>query len=74
MNDIIAKAYPRLVEALRRHRGLSKADAAGLLLAARYGERAAAWTTEDCGRARRFIAGAVRNRHSRLRLRPAREG
>lgn len=74
MNDIIARAYPRLVEALRRHCGLSRTDAAGLLLAARYGDKALVWTSADCARARKLIAGAVGARHSRLRLRPLLEG
>jgi phage gp46-like protein len=62
------------MEALRRHQGLSRSEAAGLLLAARYGERALAWTTADCAWARRIIAKAVGARHSRLRLRLQVEG
>jgi hypothetical protein len=67
MLDLIAATFPRLVATLRR-RGLSRADAAGLILAARFGERALAWTATDCGRARRMIAAAVADRPRRARL------
>lgn len=68
MFDIIARAYPRLIEALRRSRGLSRAEAAQLLLAAKYGARAAAWTSADCSRARASIRAAFVARGARLRF------
>ncbi|HEX5183561.1 MAG TPA: hypothetical protein VFW19_10475 [Allosphingosinicella sp.] len=68
MFDIIASAYPRLIAALRRSRGLTRAEAAQLLLAAKYGERAAVWTSSDCSRARSIIRAAFVNRAARLRL------
>lgn len=67
MLDIIAAAFPRLIEALRRQ-GRNRDDAAGLILAAKYGERAVAWCSEDCDRARRIIAAAVINRPRHVRL------
>lgn len=67
MLDIIAATFPRTVEALRR-RGFRRADAAGLILAARFGERALAWCDQDCDRARRIIAAAFLNRPRRARL------
>lgn len=67
MLDIIAATFPRLVEALRRS-GCSRADAAGLILAARFGERATAWSATDCERARRIISHAVTNRPRLVRL------
>jgi hypothetical protein len=68
MFDIIARAYPRLIEALRRSRGLSRSEAAQLLLSAKYGERAAAWSSHDCGRARTIIGAAFVARGRRLRF------
>ncbi|MEA3044603.1 MAG: hypothetical protein QOH47_2441 [Sphingomonadales bacterium] len=65
MLDIIAATFPRLVVALRRT-GCSRSDAARLILAARFGERATAWCSEDCARARRIIGAAVRQRRARL--------
>ena len=67
MLDIIAATFPHLVEALRR-KGCSRADAAGLILAARFGERATAWSAEVCAKARRVIASAFINRPRRVRL------
>lgn len=68
MLEIIAETFPRLVEALRRAHGLKRNDAAALILAARYGERATAWSAMDCTRARAMIGGAFLNRGARLRL------
>lgn len=67
MLDIIAATFPRLVQALRRT-GCSRTDAAGLILAARFGERATAWSATDCARARRIIARAVASRPRLVRL------
>jgi hypothetical protein len=66
MLDIIADTFPHLITALRR-RGLSRTDAAGLILAARYGARAMAWSATDCSKARALIASAFINRAARLR-------
>jgi hypothetical protein len=66
MLDIIADTFPHLVTALRR-RGMNRADAAGLILAARYGARAVAWSATDCSKARQLIASAFVNRAARLR-------
>jgi hypothetical protein len=68
MFDIIARAYPRLIEALRRSRGLSRTEAAQLLMSAKYGTRAAAWTSTDCDRARRMIRESFVARGRRLRF------
>lgn len=68
MFDIIARAYPRLIEALRRTRGLTRTEAAQLVLAAKYGARAAAWTATDCSRARASIRAAFVNRPRLVRL------
>lgn len=67
MLDLIAATFPRLVATLRL-RGMNRADAAGLILAARFGERALAWTATDCAKARRLIARAVADRPRRVRL------
>jgi hypothetical protein len=67
MLDIIAETFPHLVATLRR-RGMSRADAAGLILAARYGARATVWSASDCGKARALIASAFINRAARLRV------
>lgn len=71
MLEHIAQSFPHLVAALRRQ-GLTRSDAAALILAARYGERARSWSAMDCGKARRAIAGAFLSRGARLRL--SREG
>lgn len=68
MLEIIAEAFPRTIEALRRAHGMRRPDAAALILSARYGERACAWSAMDCGKARAMIAGAFINRGARLRL------
>lgn len=67
MLQIIADTFPHLVTALRRT-GRSRTDAAELILAARFGERALAWTSQDCDRARRIISAAVSNRPRLARL------
>lgn len=67
MFEAIAQTFPRLTEALRR-RGMSRADAAALILAARFGERAMAWTAADCSKARAIIRAAFVNRGGRVRL------
>jgi hypothetical protein len=67
MLDIIADAFPHMVASLRR-RGMNRTDAAGLILAARYGTRAMAWSATDCAKARTLIRGAFVNRAARLRL------
>jgi hypothetical protein len=67
MLDIIAATFPRTVEALRRS-GRTRADAAALILAARFGARACAWSADDCAKARRIIATAVSNRPRLARL------
>jgi hypothetical protein len=64
MLNIIAATFPRLVKALRR-KGYGRLDAAGLIMAARFGERALAWSPTDCNRARRIIAAAVRDDRAR---------
>lgn len=67
MLDIIAATFPRLTVALRR-KGYSRADAAGLIMAARFGERALAWSPVDCGKARRIIGAAFRDDRARRLL------
>lgn len=67
MLDLIAATFPRTVEALRRS-GRNRSDAAALILAARFGARATAWSAEDCAKARRIIAAAVSNRPRLARL------
>lgn len=67
MLQIIAETYPRLIAALRRY-GVRRNDAAGLILAARFGERAVVWTVADCDKARRIIRAAFANRPRSLRL------
>ena len=67
MLNIIAETFPRTVAALRRS-GRSRVNAAELILAARFGERALAWTAEDCAKARRIIAAAFANRPRLARL------
>lgn len=68
MLDIIASMFPRTAAALRRERGLGRREAAQLLMAARFGNRAEIWTAEDCDRARRIIAAAFSNRPRLARL------
>lgn len=58
MFEAIEAAFPRLVRTLRRG-GMTTADAVALILAARFGERARAWTATDCGKARAAIRAAV---------------
>ena len=67
MHEIIAATFPRLTAMLRR-RGLNRADAAGLILSARFGERASTWSPADCDRARRMIRAAFENRARPARL------
>ena len=74
MLDLIAEQFPRLIEALRRGQRIRRIDAAALILAARYGERATAWTAEDCGRARQLIRGAFIGRTFNRRVRLQMEG
>lgn len=62
MLEIIAASYPRLCMALRRTAGLSKEESARLIMSARYGARAAAWSADDCARARRLVADAFTSR------------
>lgn len=74
MLEIIAESFPRLIKALRRAQGFRRADAASLILAARYGERATSWSAADCDKARRLIRGAFIGRTFNRRLRLQREG
>jgi hypothetical protein len=67
MLEIIAETFPRLIGALRR-KGLSRADAAQLILAARYGTRATVWSASDCSKARAMIGAAFLSRGGRVRL------
>lgn len=68
MLDIIAATLPRTVAALRRAYGINRRDAASLIMAARFGDRSAIWTAEDCDKARNTIARAFLARNRRLRL------
>lgn len=73
MLDLIAESFPRLIGALRRN-GYRGASAAQLILAARYGERATAWTADDCARARAIVRGAFLGRRYSGRVRLSVEG
>lgn len=73
MLDLIAESFPNLIASLKRN-GMRRDDAAQLILAARYGERATAWSAADCGKARALVAGAFRGRHFNRRVRLVREG
>jgi len=67
MLNIIAATFPRLTAALRR-RGYGRTDAAGLIMAARFGERALAWSPVDCDKARRIIGTAFETDRARRLL------
>jgi len=67
MFDLIARDFPRLIEALRRAYRIPREEAAAMILAARYPGRTGAWTACDCERAGRLIRGAFIRRPRTLR-------
>ena len=73
MLDLIAESFPHLIASLRRN-GYRGNSAAQLILAARYGQRATAWTADDCKRARAIVRGAFLGRRYNQRVRLNRKG
>jgi hypothetical protein len=59
MLTAIAEQYPHLCRAMRRRHGFSPDTVAQLILAARYPERAKAWTPFSCAQARRYFEQAI---------------